>query len=709
MTAKKNLKPTKPVLLGVRAIATQLQLAQWQVRLAYETHLLPADDRNKVEASYVDAAEANRNEFLKQLDAMTPVNLAEAANLLGVSTSRAKKAIDATHLLVVKSFAEHHSATPHWRKRDITGKAAAYLASDTTSEGVSERGKKAKATGMSNAAKRAHGKRAERVYLDELQSEARRKQKEAAERHLQEVAMAQVMNIRILTGEPGPATFIVHAGPTNSGKTHMALAALAEHGRGVYAGPLRMLAREAYEKLSAMLGEQKVGLITGEEQINPDAPIICATAEAAPIHTGGILVLDECHWISDPQRGWAWTRLLIAGRFHEVHAIMDPAAVGLVVSLVPDAAETTIIEHPRLSHIKYAGKIPVERMPAGSAVVAFSRVSVLAIARKLSEAGRKPAVLYGALPPIARIAQVERLISGDADIIVTTDVIGHGINLPLTAVALAETQKFDGVVRRQLYLWEAAQILGRAGRYGHGTEVGETYSVTGEEWFTSPPSFIEAATSAAGGHTGTGWKIPDTAPIRPTLGELRIENAEDIPNAVRAFAYTTQRAAARIPVKPFDDTLVQERLSTILPLLRSDRQHSVPIETLWGLTMCPIDDLELIGIVTGVLMQHRKASERLTLYVQSAQVKHSTPLLAAEKAATAARNLRAITMSVGNLLGLSMADTARLEKNAGEAVTRALLHAGSTAGYGLCDNCGESCPPWFDTCGNCHQSNRWGY
>lgn len=706
MTAKRtSSKHHQDTYLGVRAIATQLNLAHWQVRLALDTGLLPVEERNKVNEKHIRAAEANKEKFLADLEAVTPVNLTEAARLLGVTTARAKKAIEATKIPVVKTETWRHGTVIYWRKGDITGKTADWLSTDTEGEKASQRGKAAAATRMKNNTRKILAKREERIQAETAQRERQQRIDTETYEALTVLAETQHMNIRILTHTPGPETVTIHAGPTNSGKTYQALNALSENGRGVYAGPLRMLAREAYEKLCLLNGEENVGLVTGEEQVNPDAPIICSTAEAAPVQHGGILVLDECHWMSDPQRGWAWTRLLISGLFQHVHAITDPAAADLVQRLIPDARTSTIIYHPRLSHIKYAGRIPVEKMPDGSAIVAFSRASVLAIANILSNAGRKPAVLYGALPPIARIAQINRLISGDADIIVTTDVIGHGINLPLTAVALAETQKYDGVSRRSLYRWEAAQILGRAGRFGQGTEVGLTYSVTGEKWFSSYPALIETATSAAGGHISTEWSIPDRAPVRPTLGELTIQNPEELPDAVRAFAVTTEQASSRLPIQPFDDSLVQERLAVILPLLRSNRHHTIPIELIWGLTMCPIDDMELISTVTGVLLGYHKPLIAFSEYVAKAQVRNSSPLTVAEQAAAIARNLRAVTLSVGNLPGVTVADAAKLEHLAGEAVVRALSRKDATVGYGTCSRCGESCPPWFPTCQDCHRSS----
>ena len=127
---------------------------------------------------------------------------------------------------------------------------------------------------------------------------------------------------------------IAHLGPTNSGKTHDALRFLVENGRGVYAAPLRMLAQEAHRRLAAELGEDGVGLVTGEERVNPDAPIICCTAEMAPMH-GETLVLDEVQWAEDEERGSAWTRLMLGGEYRHILLLGAVEALPLVEHAFP--------------------------------------------------------------------------------------------------------------------------------------------------------------------------------------------------------------------------------------------------------------------------------------------------------------------------------------------------------------------------------------
>ena len=147
-------------------------------------------------------------------------------------------------------------------------------------------------------------------------SQRRQKRPSRSERHRRRLPPPRKstadLTVRLPERRTDPETVIAHLGPTNSGKTHDALRFLVENGRGVYAAPLRMLAQEAHRRLAAEVGEQRVGLVTGEERVNPDAPIICCTAEMAPMH-GETLVLDEVQWAEDDERGSAWTRLMLGG------------------------------------------------------------------------------------------------------------------------------------------------------------------------------------------------------------------------------------------------------------------------------------------------------------------------------------------------------------------------------------------------------------
>src|SRR5436190_17143464 len=164
----------------------------------------------------------------------------------------------------------------------------------------------------------------------------RQKRPSRSERHARRPQRKPVsdLTVRLPARALEPETVIAHLGPTNSGKTHDALRLLVESGRGVYAAPLRMLAQEAHRRLAAELGDERVGLVTGEERVHPDAPIICCTAEMAPMH-GETLVLDEVQWAEDDERGSAWTRLMLGGDYRNILLLGAVEALPLVHHAFP--------------------------------------------------------------------------------------------------------------------------------------------------------------------------------------------------------------------------------------------------------------------------------------------------------------------------------------------------------------------------------------
>ena len=286
-----------------------------------------------------------------------------------------------------------------------------------------------------------------------------------------------------------PETVVAHLGPTNSGKTYHALEVLKERGRGVYAGPLRMLAQEAHRRLSAELGEEAVGLVTGEERINDSAPIICCTVEMAP-SSGEVLVLDEVQWADDPERGSAWTRLLLAGDYRHILVLGALDAEPLVLNAFPDA-EVKVFE--RILPLEFVGERSLRGLTPGTVVVAFSRKAVLALAGEINRLHPdRVSVLYGAMPLSSRREEIDRFLSGRSDVTVATDVLGHGVNLPCETLLFAETTKFDGESRRDLLPWELAQIAGRAGRFGL-VERGHVGVLTGIPWASADPEIVEEA------------------------------------------------------------------------------------------------------------------------------------------------------------------------------------------------------------------------
>lgn len=265
-------------------------------------------------------------------------------------------------------------------------------------------------------------------------------------------------------------------GPTNTGKTHHAIERMLSHRTGVIGLPLRLLAREVYDRIVARVGPSVVALVTGEERIVPDRTQywVCTT-EAMPLEIGADFVaVDEIQLCADADRGHVFTdRLLRARGLNETLFLGSDTMRGAIAGLVP---QVTFLKRDRMSTLTYAGSKKISRMPERSAIVGFSVENVYAIAELIRRQKGGCAVVMGALSPRTRNAQVALYQNGDVDYLVATDAIGMGLNLDISHVAFSSTAKFDGRRMRALYPQELAQIAGRAGRH---TEDG-TFGVTGE-------------------------------------------------------------------------------------------------------------------------------------------------------------------------------------------------------------------------------------
>jgi ATP-dependent RNA helicase SUPV3L1/SUV3 len=254
-------------------------------------------------------------------------------------------------------------------------------------------------------------------------------------------------------------------GPTNTGKTHRAVERMLEHTSGMIGLPLRLLAREVYDRVSARIGEDRVALVTGEEKRVPRRPDywVCTT-EAMPIGRDvDFLAVDEIQLATHEARGHVFTERLLHARGRRESWFLGSATMReMVERLVPAARHE---QHPRLSRLSYAGPSKLSRLPARSAIVAFSIPELYKMAGQLRAFRGGAAVVLGALSPRARNAQVAMFQAGEVDYLVATDAIGMGLNLDVTHVAFASLRKFDGRGERRLNETELAQIAGRAGRY----------------------------------------------------------------------------------------------------------------------------------------------------------------------------------------------------------------------------------------------------
>ena len=265
-------------------------------------------------------------------------------------------------------------------------------------------------------------------------------------------------------------------GPTNTGKTHLAIERMLGHNSGLIGLPLRLLAREVYDKIVARVGVDKVALVTGEEKIKPEgARYWVCTVEAMPREIDvDFVAIDEVQLACDPERGHVFTDRLLHSRGRQETLLLGAGTMReAIADLIPGA---NFISRPRLSKLTYAGQKKITRLPGRTAIVAFSASEVYAIAELIRRQQGGAAVVMGALSPRTRNAQVALYQSGDVDYIVATDAIGMGLNLNVEHVALAGIRKFDGQNHRMLTPAELAQVAGRAGRHMNDG----TFGVTGD-------------------------------------------------------------------------------------------------------------------------------------------------------------------------------------------------------------------------------------
>jgi ATP-dependent RNA helicase SUPV3L1/SUV3 len=263
-------------------------------------------------------------------------------------------------------------------------------------------------------------------------------------------------------------------GPTNTGKTHLAIERMLAHSSGMIGLPLRLLAREVYNRCVDRVGAGLVALITGEEKIKPpNARYWVCTVEAMPRDLDvAFLAIDEVQLGADFERGHVFTDRMLNLRAREETLVLGAATVRpMVEKLLPGA---NIVSRPRLSTLTYSGEKKITRLPRRSAVVAFSAEEVYAIAELIRRQRGGAAVVLGALSPRTRNAQVALYQSGDVDYLVATDAIGMGLNLDVDHVAFAADRKFDGYQFRKLTPAELAQIAGRAGRATRDGSFGTT-------------------------------------------------------------------------------------------------------------------------------------------------------------------------------------------------------------------------------------------
>ena len=383
-------------------------------------------------------------------------------------------------------------------------------------------------------------------------------------------------------------------GPTNTGKTHLAIERMLAHSSGVIGLPLRLLAREVYNRAVERVGAEAVALVTGEEKIKPPNPRFwVATVEAMPRDLDvAFLAVDEIQLAADFERGHVFTDRMLHRRGREETLVLGAATMKPIVErLLPGAS---IVSRPRLSMLTNAGEKKLTRLPRRTAIVAFSADEVYAIAELIRRQRGGAAVVLGSLSPRTRNAQVELYQSGEVDYLVATDAIGMGLNLDVDHIAFASDRKFDGYQFRKLNPSELAQIAGRAGR---ATRDG-TFGTTGR-----CPPFDNELIQALELHTFepvkmVQWRNSDLD--FSSIGALQATLA----------AAPTETALARAPVA--EDILVLDHASREDEVRQAIRTPA-DVERLWDVCqipdyrkIAPANHAELAVTVFGYLMRDGK-------------------------------------------------------------------------------------------------------
>lgn len=357
-------------------------------------------------------------------------------------------------------------------------------------------------------------------------------------------------------------------GPTNTGKTYLAIDRMLGHGSGMIGFPLRLLARENYDRIVKIKGAKAVALITGEERIVPrEAKYYVCTVESMPVDLRvAFLAVDEVQLAADPDRGHVFTHRILHARGQlETMFLGSETIRPLLRQLIPGAEFVT---RPRFSQLSYTGPRKLTRLPRRSAVVAFSAADVYSLAELIRRTRGGTAVVLGALSPRTRNAQVAMFQAGEVEHLVATDAIGMGLNMHVDHVAFAALRKFDGRAPRDLDASEVAQIAGRAGRHMNDGTFGTTSDVGAMD-----PELIERVE----GHAfpplrGLYWRNPD----------LRFSSIE----ALLASLSLPSHTPGLVRTRPADDQLVLEALAREEDIRRLAKSPE-RIRLLWEVCQVP--------------------------------------------------------------------------------------------------------------------------
>ncbi|EDO18162.1 hypothetical protein Kpol_1031p69 [Vanderwaltozyma polyspora DSM 70294] len=344
-------------------------------------------------------------------------------------------------------------------------------------------------------------------------------------------------------------TIIMHLGPTNSGKTYRALQRLKQAQRGYYAGPLRLLAREIYDRFR--LEGHRCNLLTGEEvitdlnSIGTPAGLTSGTVEMVPLNRQfDVLVLDEIQMLADPERGWAWTNAVLGARAHEIHLCGEKSVLPLIKKIVDITGDNLIVnEYDRLGKLEIESDVlsrGLRSLRRGDCVVAFSKKTILDLKLKIEKQTKhKVAVIYGSLPPETRLQQANLFNSGEYDVLVASDAIGMGLNLSIDRIIFTTDTKFNGREMISLSSSNVKQIAGRAGRFkqenngkngnstvGYVTSFDKEVLKSVKRGLEQPIEYIESAVIWPTDEINT--QILNKLPPKTELSELLIEISKEL-------------------------------------------------------------------------------------------------------------------------------------------------------------------------------------
>lgn len=445
----------------------------------------------------------------------------------------------------------------------------------------------------------------------DAKSEARRQRKAENRRRKNALEMALIAALRenkefsdyknvFLAARAKKRKLIAYLGPTNSGKTHAAMEALAKAEMGTYLGPLRLMALENYDRLR----EKGIpsGLLTGEERIDLDtATHICQTIETANFSQNyDVAVIDEVQLLTDKDRGGYWLNAIIGIAADVVYLCGAP----IIENILRDLAELTgdeieVIYTERKTPLVFASQRedPKKLPEPGTAFIAFSRKNVLLWKDMLESAGAKVSVVYGALSPEVRKEQSRRFRSGETDYLVATDAVGMGLNLPIQKILFTEVEKFDGKNFRYLLPQEVKQIGGRAGRYGIATEAGVITSYVAKDL-----GFLRRSYGAE----EKEFKLSDVY-MKPTSAHIR-KICESFDNFSLEFAL---RKFQKIGHDIFSVDISDEELVVAEKLDRIFGTHADSLGTRWFFGIAPADPKHEVAFdfFLDVAIQYKKMLE----------------------------------------------------------------------------------------------------